>query len=307
MTVTEAPVAPSAVPPRKPRGGMQPGIPRCGAPTKHMGRPCKAYAGAGTPHFGAGRCVWHEPDRPTGDRRITHLQLKREAARYGDQLDVNPYQTLIDNLRHTAGHVAWLRGKIRKVESDDKLLRGAGRQLLGDYREERKLLAHYAKLAIDAQLMEKIVHIAERDGELLAQCAITALTRVGINDELQKRVLNEMAIEVRAVQYATVERGVVKRRAIDTTEAVKAPDVSPDNLTRWADTDDHATPQDEATPEDDLHARWWERSDSERAKRRAPTSPVAQPPPPDPADDRYDPVRRSPDAIVSEWWERVGL
>lgn len=48
--------------------------------------------------------------------------------RFGEPIEVNATEALLDTVRWTAGYVAWLREKVAAVESDDELVWGLTRR-----------------------------------------------------------------------------------------------------------------------------------------------------------------------------------
>ena len=114
---------------------------------------------------------------------------------YGNPIDVEPHVALLQEVKRTAGHIAWLNGVVIELlhegdgysESiaDDgtrtlrprtglKQMDTSGRfekpsVWIEMYQEERRMLARVCKMALDAGVNERAVRIAEQQGELLAQ------------------------------------------------------------------------------------------------------------------------------------------
>lgn len=99
-------------------------------------------------------------------------RLKRAASLYGYKKEVNPYVTLLDEVKWRAGHVEKIRERLAEM-SDEELwvinLRGeeVPAPILRRYDKERDMLDRVAKLAIDAGISERYVNLAELQGHTL--------------------------------------------------------------------------------------------------------------------------------------------
>jgi hypothetical protein len=120
--------------------------------------------------------------------RISEQRAIRAVETYGLPLDVSPGDALLDEVRYTAGHVAWLRERIRELENRDLVwgmteqteknateftgtdtTYGAVPNVWVDlYMRERKHLVDVAKAAIAAGIEERKVRLAEQQGALVA-------------------------------------------------------------------------------------------------------------------------------------------
>lgn len=167
---------------------------KCGAKkTDGSGRTCTKPAGWGTDHPGYGRCKWH-----FGSTRALKIAAAREEFRerfYGDEVQIEPTEAILEEIRRSAGHVRWLHTMILKFDQE---LEGAdaGKVLLqvGDngfqkaawtklYAEERAHLVKTAKLALDAGVAERQVKLAESHGELMAQVLRGVLNDLNLTAE----------------------------------------------------------------------------------------------------------------------------
>src|SRR5216110_3198844 len=93
---------------RKRAGHGDENRPKCGAERKGRAA-CTQAAGWGTPHPGTGRCKNHGGCTPTHVAAGTKALAEQAVATYGLPLDVSPTEALLDEVKWTAGHVAWLR------------------------------------------------------------------------------------------------------------------------------------------------------------------------------------------------------
>src|SRR5690242_14754665 len=91
---------------------------RCGGPRRQAEGTCAQAAGWGTPHPGIGRCKLHGGSTPSHVAAAQAEMARRAMETYGRKADTNPVDALLDEVRWTAGHVAWLRDRIRELEQD---------------------------------------------------------------------------------------------------------------------------------------------------------------------------------------------
>lgn len=159
----------------------------CGAKTRSKGT-CKKPAGWGTPN-NTGRCSLHGGNTPS-HRKAAMNQIAREAvATYGLPREIDPAAALLEEVHRTAGHVAWLAGKVAELQEEDltwgvieqaeigatespgtDIKRGARPNVWLDlYQRERAHLVRVSKTALDAGISERLVRLAEAQGVMLAE------------------------------------------------------------------------------------------------------------------------------------------
>lgn len=195
------------------------GHPRCGGPRKKGRGPCTQAAGWGTPHPGTGRCKLHGGSTPSHVAAGAAVLAKRALETYGQKVDTNPVDALLDEVRWTAGHVAWLRERVREVEEAalvwgvvEKVDKGAGEFVGVDtteaakpsvwlvlYQAERKHLLDACKAAIAAGIAERQVRLAEQQGEVLATVIRAILDDLGLSPEQRAKVPVVVPRHLRAV------------------------------------------------------------------------------------------------------------
>jgi len=132
------------------------------------------------------------------------MELARKAvATYGLPRDISPTEALLEEVRYTAGHVAWLREKVAELEDRD-LVWGVTEQVdkqasefrgvdtteaarpnvwLELYYRERKHLVDVTKAAISAGIEERRVKLAEAHGQLLNGVIRRILDRLSLTSE----------------------------------------------------------------------------------------------------------------------------
>lgn len=205
------------------------GGPKCGG-KKRSGGMCTQAAGWGTPHPGTGRCKLH------GGSTKTHVAAAREAearaavVTYGLPVDISPTEAILEEVRWTAGHVAWLRGIVQALDpkaltwgetkrADDVLLgqkateEAAVNIWLKLYLEERRHLVDVAATAVRVGIEERRVRLEEEQGALLVAGLRWFIGELGLSarklelaNELAVRMLRSLA----AGQPPAIEGEVVR-------------------------------------------------------------------------------------------------
>lgn len=161
--------------------------PRCSARSKRSGEQCKNKA-----ILGGITCRMHgsatKRSQAAAERRVQETLAARAAATYGLPRDIDPAAALLEEVHRTAGHVAWLAQKIRELDDTDlvwnlteetekttTLVPGTDRKMtarpsvwLDLYHRERRHLVHVSKAAVDSGISERLVHLAEQQGAVLA-------------------------------------------------------------------------------------------------------------------------------------------
>lgn len=153
------------------------------------------------PLIGATRCKIHNGGSEIGGKKWQTRMAEKAVALYGIAVDTSPTEALLDEVRRTAGHVAWLGRKISELGEDD-LVEGvttieynadgdrvshktkvAPSIWLDLYQRERRHLVNVAAAAIRANVDERYVRMAERQGELIAGAIEAVLGRLGLSEE----------------------------------------------------------------------------------------------------------------------------
>jgi len=159
--------------------------------TDGSGNLCRMPAGYRTSHAGFGRCIHHGGNTETGNKAaVRHMHESGSFA--GTELDTDPIEALLGEVRRTAGHVAWLQERISlwTMNTDDEMPAAHSTWLLV-YQYERRHLAHTAKLALDAGVAQRQVVLAEQQGELLARAVNQILDGLHLSSE-QKQLVPEL-------------------------------------------------------------------------------------------------------------------
>lgn len=188
------------------RSAPQEGGAKCGG-TNRQGKPCGNPRGYKTDHPGAGNCHFHGGSSPNGRIHAMEEAARKAVVTYGLPRDISPTDALLEEVRYTAGHVAWLRERVAELEQDD-LIWGVTEEVdhqasefpglnttsaakpnmwLVLYREERKHLVDVTKAAISVGIEERRVKLAEAQGALLNGVIRRILDRLDLTAE--QRVL----------------------------------------------------------------------------------------------------------------------
>jgi hypothetical protein len=90
--------------------------PKCGGEKRQGGGPCTQPAGWGTPHPGTGRCKLHAGNTASHVKAAQEEQARAAVVTYGLPRDISPTEAILEEVRWTAGHVAWLRGIVQAID-----------------------------------------------------------------------------------------------------------------------------------------------------------------------------------------------
>ncbi len=128
------------------------------------------------------------------------LTNAEEIRRYGVERNINPFTALLDEVKRSAGHVAWLSTKIAEAPSDDALL-DEWAPWVRLYRSERGSLLKASETAIKLGLDERMVRVEERRAEMLARVLLDTLEALELPAEVRMKapaILRErlLALEV---------------------------------------------------------------------------------------------------------------
>lgn len=159
---------------------------KCKATSSKTGQPCGNW-----PLKNQKVCGYHGGKAPhvqaAAERRGAEELARKAMETYGKKVDVDPITALLDEVCWTAGHVAWLRERVREIEQD-ALVWGKTSEVdkqaaefpgtdtteaaepniwLVLYQRERAHLVNVCKAAISAGIEERRVKLAERQGDMM--------------------------------------------------------------------------------------------------------------------------------------------
>jgi hypothetical protein len=193
--------------------------PKCTAKSKRSGKRCKR-----APSVGLDKCATHCGLSKAERDRAAAVYLAEQEARkavetYGLPRDISPTEALLEEVRYTAGHVAWLRAQVQALESKD-LVWGMTEQVeksatefpgvdvtssatasmwLELYYRERKHLVDVCKAAVSAGCELRRVQLAEAEGALVARVIRAILGDLMLTAEQQARVPEVVPRHLRAL------------------------------------------------------------------------------------------------------------
>jgi hypothetical protein len=189
---------------RNPKYGASPiGDKKCGG-NKKDGSKCTQAAGFGTDHPGYGKCKFHLGQTPAVRTAAAREMAQELMAFYGQPIDTNPIDALLEEVSRTAGHVAWLGKRIsqfnvplelEELDPETKASKVVTAAMppeiegwLRIYLSERAHLVRTAKAALDAGVNERLVQIAEHQGAKLADAIETILAALNLTAAQQRLV-----------------------------------------------------------------------------------------------------------------------
>ena len=193
---------------------------RCTAKAKSTGVQCARYA-----IEGASTCRVHgsgsRKAKAAAARRVAEAKAAAEAEKavttLGLSRDVSPSEALLEEVRWTAGHVDWLRDRVREVERDElvwgktkwkqtdsadgpikETVEGATPSVWYDlYEKERKHLVAVCTAALRAGVEERRVRLAEAQGAQVAEVIRAILDDLSLTLEQQQKVATVVPARLR--------------------------------------------------------------------------------------------------------------
>lgn len=187
---------------------------KCTSKSKQTGKRCKR-----NPAIGLDKCATHcglsKAEREAAAARFLAEQKARKAVvTFGLPRDISAIDALMEEVRWTAGHVAWLREQVQALEaealtwgireqSEKNATEFAGTDTtyaampniwLELYYRERKHLVEVTKAAIAAGIEERRVRLEEAKGQLVAEIIRRITGRLGLSAE-QSAILPQIASE----------------------------------------------------------------------------------------------------------------
>lgn len=154
---------------------------------------CDNLAGWNTDHPGVGMCYRH------GGQFGRHKSIGAilTAMAYADELNVTPWEALLQQVRALANQVQWLSVLIKQAESEkgpDALGPGGDAWKWVCMMEERgDRLAKVSKMAIDAGVATQLVNQVNLEAEAMYAAACAALDALGIEGPGRDLALETMA------------------------------------------------------------------------------------------------------------------
>ena len=187
----------------------------CGAKKRSDGQPCRKFAGEGTDHFGVGRCRLHGGATPTHRRGAVKQAAKQLVAererRFGQPVQVDPGEALLEMLWASYGQVGWLGEEINKL---DDLTTFEARVLVQSHKDERDRTARIAAMALQAGVNERAIRLAEVYGYQIArlvQGILGDLNLTGVQQKLVPQIVRANLMAMEGGDERPAIEGTVKR------------------------------------------------------------------------------------------------
>jgi hypothetical protein len=195
---------------------------RCTANSKRTGKRCGKSRCVGLDKCAA-HCGLSKAER---DRIAAEQQAHKAVITYGLKIETTATEALLDEVQWTAGHVAWLRERVREIEATavtgdgegdrNDLVWGTTKVKTGGddhgtteeaapniwlklYQTERTHLVKVCSEAIRAGIEERRVKLAEAQGAILVQVIRAILTDLDLNAGQQAKVTEVVPRHLRAV------------------------------------------------------------------------------------------------------------
>lgn len=197
--------------------------PRCGQPHprchahNRQGRPCMrspaAYQHVCNRHGAKSPQALAEAERRRQEAAATHAMTT-----LGRPINTTPTEALLEEVRWTAGHVAWLRERVQDLEQGDLVWGTTKTKDGGDdqgttqeakpsvwyvlYSRERQHLVTVCAAALKAGIEERRVRLAEQQGALVAEVIRRILAALNLTPEQLELVPTVVPRELRAIEAA---------------------------------------------------------------------------------------------------------
>ena len=150
---------------------------------------------------------------------IAEAAARKAVETYGLPRDISPTDALLEEVRYSAGHVAWLRAKVAGLEPDslawgktEEVDKGASEFTGTDtthaaavnvwlqlYHQERKHLLDLVKTAISVGIEERRVRLEEAKGQVVAELIRRILGRLDLTDAQRDLSLQVIPEEFRRI------------------------------------------------------------------------------------------------------------
>lgn len=156
--------------------------------------------------------------KAAGARRHAETLATALVATYGRQIDTTATEALLEEVRWSAGHVAWLRDRVAEIEQGDLVWGVTKIQIGGDgegitqaanvnvwlelYQRERGHLVKVCSEAIKAGVEERRVRLAETQGALVADVIKSILEQLKLSPIQQALVAQVVPGELRRLAIA---------------------------------------------------------------------------------------------------------
>lgn len=184
--------------PRKHCGAKKTG----GVSGEGRGEPCTQWKGWGTNHAGAGHCRSHGGNSPNGKAFARREAANNALRTLRIETAIDPTEALLEALRVAC----WREAGLRQMLTRRTALFGPDH--LGDARPDVVAVMHaealdqrakIAKMAVDANIDERVVRLYERQADEIHRILVAGLDAAGLEGESRSRAEDAIARELEAV------------------------------------------------------------------------------------------------------------
>lgn len=173
----------------------------CGAWKSNDAGQCAQKPGWGTDHPGYGHCKLHGGSSPGGEKAGAKLAMADKARELlGDYQDMTPHQVLLNTVK-----VAAVRAQMGQERADEFYGTDDEMKWVAVARGLRRDAAQISATAINAGVQERIVRLAERQGEVVAAAFAAAIALADLPDAVYKVVLAEYGRQLNVIEARQVD------------------------------------------------------------------------------------------------------
>jgi hypothetical protein len=166
------------------------------------GKPCHRPAGQSTPHEGIGLCFQHGGNYGKGLAEGAIMM----AIRFADEMDVTPWEALLQQVRLLYNQVKWLQMRVENAErefgADAIKPGGQGWDWVCMLESRGDRLAKVSKMAIDAGVATMLVRQIELEAENMVTAALETFERLGIMGTQRDEALEFMGNKLLELEQA---------------------------------------------------------------------------------------------------------
>lgn len=209
--------------------------PVCGANLLTREGTCSKPAGWRTEHPGIGRCYRHGGASPTHNSAALKTKASQLALTYGKPREITPGEAVLEEIRFSAGHVAWLReivGQLAVGElvwgDAEKVIREGGNDAaleitqragpsvwLTLYASERKAYQDWCRIGLQAGVDERLLRLEELKAGAYVKAIDMILDRLELTSEQRALAAAEVPRVLVLVAEQAEQNADLERRAVE--------------------------------------------------------------------------------------------
>lgn len=162
--------------------------PRCGHIVESSGKPCQLTSGAGTQHFGKGKCYRHHGTLDMSPMK----QIQADTFSMAKPLRTSPAEAMGFVLDLTFGQMVYAYYKVSQLDEDEYWVKpkGGGTEYLNKHIRHLTSLKEetvkYAKAAGDLGIAERLTALAEGQADLIAKYVMAVMGSLKLTPEQEE-------------------------------------------------------------------------------------------------------------------------